>query len=263
MESVRALVALGADVNALDLFGHRSPLDIAQLKAHNKLPIPNHSVALDTLPKQGAMLLSSQATSMEYSSNMGDVTASGAQSNDPDMVRELESVGALPGLQCLPTAGGKVGLAGATSPSSPQALETRFDDLTCSTCYRKLDDSITPLLEDDNFDPTPEQALKLVKKMQEKAKYQRKYGSRILCLGGGGIRGLVQIEILRQIERSTGKRITDLFDWIVGTSTGGIIALALVYGMCVSASAYMCPMFRCACLYCCIYLCVCIQVHVM
>ena len=42
--------------------------------------------------------------------------------------------------------------------------------------------------------------------------------------------GLVQIEILRQIEKRTGKKITELFDWIVGTSTGGIIALAMVYG---------------------------------
>ena len=36
--------------------------------------------------------------------------------------------------------------------------------------------------------------------------------------------------ILRQIEDATGKKITDLFDWIVGTSTGGILALAMVYG---------------------------------
>ena len=49
-------------------------------------------------------------------------------------------------------------------------------------------------------------------------------------MDGGGIRGLVQIEILRQIEEATGKRIPELFDWIVGTSTGGIIALARVYG---------------------------------
>ena len=33
-----------------------------------------------------------------------------------------------------------------------------------------------------------------------------------------------------QLEEATGRRITELFDWIVGTSTGGIIALALVYG---------------------------------
>ena len=55
-------------------------------------------------------------------------------------------------------------------------------------------------------------------------------GSTILFLDGGGIRGLMSIEILMDIEARTGQRIIDLFDWIVGTSTGGIIALALVYG---------------------------------
>lgn len=41
--------------------------------------------------------------------------------------------------------------------------------------------------------------------------------------------GLVQIEILRTIERLAGAPISDLFDWIVGTSTGGIVALGTVY----------------------------------
>ena len=56
-----------------------------------------------------------------------------------------------------------------------------------------------------------------------------KPGRRILFLDGGGIRGLAQIEMLMEMERITGKKIVDLFDWFVGTSTGGIIALALVY----------------------------------
>ena len=56
-------------------------------------------------------------------------------------------------------------------------------------------------------------------------------GSRVLCLDGGGIKGLIQIELLIQIEEKTKRKITELFDWIVGTSTGGIIALALVYSM--------------------------------
>ena len=55
-------------------------------------------------------------------------------------------------------------------------------------------------------------------------------GQRILCLDGGGLKGLILIEILLYIERLAGRKITELFDWIVGTSTGGIIVLALVYG---------------------------------
>ena len=51
-----------------------------------------------------------------------------------------------------------------------------------------------------------------------------------MCLDGGGIRGLIQIEILSMLERRTGRKIIELFDWIVGTSTGGIVALGLVYG---------------------------------
>ena len=57
-------------------------------------------------------------------------------------------------------------------------------------------------------------------------------GESVLCLDGGGIRGLVQLEILRHIEDLTHRRIVNLFDWIVGTSTGGILALGLVYGVC-------------------------------
>lgn len=55
-------------------------------------------------------------------------------------------------------------------------------------------------------------------------------GSRVLFLDGGGMRGLIQIEILTMLEQCTGRQITDLFDWIIGTSTGGIVALGLVYG---------------------------------
>lgn len=55
-------------------------------------------------------------------------------------------------------------------------------------------------------------------------------GSRILFLDGGGVRGLIQIEVLSTLEKVTGQRIVDLFDWIIGTSTGGIVALGLVYG---------------------------------
>ena len=42
--------------------------------------------------------------------------------------------------------------------------------------------------------------------------------------------GLIQIEMLKTIEQMTGKSIGELFDWVVGTSTGGILALGMIYG---------------------------------
>ncbi|KAK4534532.1 hypothetical protein CDCA_CDCA02G0557 [Cyanidium caldarium] len=52
-------------------------------------------------------------------------------------------------------------------------------------------------------------------------------GIRILSLDGGGTRALISIGILRELERRTDRRIHQLFDLIGGTSTGGILAIAL------------------------------------
>ncbi len=51
---------------------------------------------------------------------------------------------------------------------------------------------------------------------------------RILSIDGGGIRGIIPALILAEMERRSGKRISDLFDLIAGTSTGGILGLGLV-----------------------------------
>ena len=49
---------------------------------------------------------------------------------------------------------------------------------------------------------------------------------RALSIDGGGIRGIIPATILMQLEAETGRHIFELFDVIVGTSTGGILALA-------------------------------------
>ncbi|XP_072527538.1 85/88 kDa calcium-independent phospholipase A2 isoform X2 [Salminus brasiliensis] len=53
---------------------------------------------------------------------------------------------------------------------------------------------------------------------------------RLLCLDGGGIKGLVLIQLLIALEKASGRPIRELFDWVAGTSTGGILALAIVHG---------------------------------
>lgn len=50
---------------------------------------------------------------------------------------------------------------------------------------------------------------------------------KILSIDGGGIRGLIAGLILVEIENRTGKAISELFDLVAGTSTGGILALGL------------------------------------
>lgn len=50
---------------------------------------------------------------------------------------------------------------------------------------------------------------------------------RVLSLSGGGIRGVYTASFLAKLEELTGKRVADHFDLIVGTSTGGLIALAM------------------------------------
>lgn len=53
----------------------------------------------------------------------------------------------------------------------------------------------------------------------------------ILSLDGGGVKGIFSAAFLAFIEEDLGINVLDHFDLIAGTSTGGIIALALSLGM--------------------------------
>ena len=50
---------------------------------------------------------------------------------------------------------------------------------------------------------------------------------RVLSIDGGGIRGIIPAMVIAHIERKLGKPAHELFDLMVGTSTGGILALGL------------------------------------
>jgi patatin-like phospholipase/acyl hydrolase len=50
---------------------------------------------------------------------------------------------------------------------------------------------------------------------------------RVLSIDGGGIRGIIPAMVVAHIERKLNKPAHELFDLLVGTSTGGILALGL------------------------------------
>lgn len=52
---------------------------------------------------------------------------------------------------------------------------------------------------------------------------------RILAIWGGGIYGIIPAVALAELEKRSGKPISELFDVIVGTSTGSIVAILLTF----------------------------------
>lgn len=60
-------------------------------------------------------------------------------------------------------------------------------------------------------------------------------GFRILSLDGGGVRGLIEVLVLKRLEEVFDPLpITSLFDLIVGTSAGGLVSMALLTGVSLS-----------------------------
>lgn len=57
--------------------------------------------------------------------------------------------------------------------------------------------------------------------------FEHKDTIKILSIDGGGIRGIIPAILLAEIEKVTGKKIYELFDFFAGTSTGGILTLLL------------------------------------
>lgn len=181
------------------------------------------------IEKSGVMEAST--TSVDSVDSRGfEKTNSPKEPNDSpfpeDMITLLKSVGAT---HCPE----KVFTPKANDKGSSDAAAANFppDHNRISQKYKELNDIVKTKRNKYQQSQSSDVACEALDALQQVDVYRKSNGCRILCLDGGGVRGLVQIEMLRQIEQKTGKNIVDLFDWIVGTSTGGIIALALVYGM--------------------------------
>src|SRR5688572_10868790 len=75
------------------------------------------------------------------------------------------------------------------------------------------------------------------------SRYETVQPRKMLSLDGGGIRGVLTLEILMELEnqlkselnRDDSFRLSDFFDYIGGTSTGAIIAAGLSRGMSVQS----------------------------
>ncbi len=67
--------------------------------------------------------------------------------------------------------------------------------------------------------------------MQSAVARKPREGLRVLCLDGGGTKGLLLIQMLEEMEKVMGRPIVQCFDFIAGSATGGVLALALAKGL--------------------------------
>ena len=56
--------------------------------------------------------------------------------------------------------------------------------------------------------------------------WEKKY-KKILSLDGGGVRGLASVIFLKELEKETGKKVIDMFDYFIGVSAGSLNVLHL------------------------------------
>ncbi|XP_062589503.1 85/88 kDa calcium-independent phospholipase A2-like [Saccostrea cucullata] len=94
----------------------------------------------------------------------------------------------------------------------------------------KPDEHITELLERDQSGLLDEMLSSVCEPLSQLDGSEQDLGYRLLSLDGGGIRGIVLCLMLIAIEKEVGKPIKDCFDWIAGTSTGGLLALGICTG---------------------------------
>ncbi len=236
IESAKILVAFGANVNAinqenktsLDLLSPspeemRRPIDTSPFSS------PSHHQSASPEPHSPTKTKHQSARHMKKITRLKCIKfLRSLGGSGEEMARRVSAV---PSVQAFPE-------VPSSSPALTHARKTRLEVLDwgaqITSHYSELERNINGRLHNTSEAGkemvfSPDLAITLAAQMQEMALF-RKAGSRVLCLDGGGIRGLIQLEILGQLEKKTGRRVTELFDWIIGTSTGGIIALGLVYG---------------------------------
>jgi calcium-independent phospholipase A2-gamma len=104
---------------------------------------------------------------------------------------------------------------------SPMALGSMYScgHMFCKKCSDSANEIVCP------FDG------KTVNYLDDASKVPKGAAPRVLSLDGGEHRGLVPIILLQHIEKLTLLSITELFDYIIGTGSGGLVALSLSSGI--------------------------------
>eukprot|EP00731_Ephydatia_muelleri_P026392 Em0018g492a len=213
VEAVKVLLVFGADPNALNDEG-KTPLDLLDLY-EQKITVEEEDNGL-VVPKDG--LAGAMEAAKQWRMSLKDLL-----SPDPkeDIERFKETLIGVGGRRSQP-------LIDCTPQYNCHVFKVK-DNI--AVVFKQLKDSIShnmDLISIGSTDTSPEMVQCLAQQFKDQAML-KKAGSRMLFLDGGGIKGLVLIEILSQIEMATGKQIVELFDWIVGTSIGGVLALGLVH----------------------------------
>lgn len=254
---VKLLVAFGASINPLNK-DSITPFDLAYSASHKlyfkRNPLNSLrswveiSMEEEELNSDGFTVINSpersngSVTKSDEAVNEASQHHSQRQFIESEMIQFLKSVG---------------GQKSATLKEDQSLIESRVTDLESTfppfkmedaelynkgapvrALYKKLEDKMKEEMEEYRSLQDIDELVANTMQQKEMSRY-RKTGSRILCLDGGGIKGLIEIDLLHQLEMATGKKITELFDWIVGTSTGGVLAMSLVYGKFLLF--YVCP----------------------
>ena len=189
---------------------------------------PRNLPAHDVAPSNGA-------SDKDIVSSVNQSTVERSQSREEvesEITQLLKSVGGTVRINKkeLTENGQKIPPAGTNKKYATNVVS--YDgNVSARRLYKQLDDELKKQMNDLNSISDIDGIVASTKQRKELVKF-KKTGSRILCMDGGGMKALVELDVLESIERESGKQITELFDWIVGTSTGGILALGLVYGKC-------------------------------
>ncbi len=249
--SVKMLTVFGANVNAVNS-DNQTPLGLTKSKATRfflkkmnswtgvsveessdfgftlvpHAPPPSmlgaigEAVDTETILTHGNAVDSSMESSSSLTKNYGEVSQSLVREEvESELAQLLRSVeGSVSSDKIYPNVA-----------HLPQKHVLYEDNSSARKLYMQLDVALKKQTDNLNSISSQDEIVACYKQRKELAKF-KKTGNRILCLDGGGMKALVELDILCSIEKHTGKKITELFDWIVGTSTGGILALGLVYG---------------------------------